>query len=91
MLQSGNNKPEITPARSFFDDEDLNATFDFVYPSPNHERDLKSSAIIASTLSCHTPGSTYPSRGVYALHGQLLVLYRVYFIFCFFFLRAFLD
>ena len=80
MPQTSNTKQENTSMRSFFDSEDLSAPFDFIFPQQNHEKDLRTPAMIASTLSCQTPGPTYPTRGVFALHGQLLVLYRVHFL-----------
>jgi len=64
---------------SFFDDKNLNVTFEFQTPNKTHQKDLNSLPILSNMLSFRiSPGSAL-QQGFFALHANTLVHYKVTF------------
>ena len=64
--------------KSFFDSNEPKNSFEFVKPCSQNKKDLKSTPILRSLLTCKNPKSSKPKQGFYALHNQLLAYYGVF-------------
>jgi len=70
------NETPVSTRPSFFDDDDLNLTYQFVKPEKTHQKDLNHPPMLKDTLMKKLPGSATQSEGFYAIHSRLLVCYK---------------
>jgi hypothetical protein len=62
---------------SFFDDDDLNITFEFRKPEKKDAKDLNSPPTLRDVLTRQNANSSTGQQGYYALHNRLLAYFKV--------------
>jgi serine/threonine protein kinase len=61
---------------SFFDDNNLQPSFQFIKPQAHDQNDLDSPATIRDFLTLKDPSDNQTKQGFYALHNKLLAYYK---------------